>query len=78
MAHLKGIDDILVKVEPLAGIISSWEELLSSDLPEEDYETIRRHERSGRPLGSEDFLDRLETLTSRLLRKKKPGPKKNN
>ena len=77
-AHLRGEDDILVKVNPLLDINRDWSELLLSQSSEEEYETLRRHERSGRPLGSEAFLDRLESLTSRKLKKQKPGPKKNN
>ncbi len=42
------------------------------------YETIRRHERSGPSLGSDDFLVWLEKQTGRLLKRQKPGPKKNN
>ena len=75
-AHLHKEDDILVKAEPLLSIIPDWQELLSSDLTEEEYEMLRRHERTGRPLGSDDFLIKLEHLTSRILRRQKPGPKK--
>ena len=49
-AHLQGEDDILVKVEPLLKIIPDWQKLLSGDLPEEECKTLRRHERTGRPL----------------------------
>jgi hypothetical protein len=49
-----------------------------SDLFEGEYETIRRHERSGCPLGTEDFVARTGKLTARDLKKKKPGPKRNN
>jgi putative transposase len=77
-SHLQGEDDILVKAGPLLKIIPGWQELLSTDLTEEEYKTLRRHERSGRPLGSDDFITRLEKLTSRTLNKQKPGPKKNN
>jgi putative transposase len=77
-AHLQGEDDILVKVGPLLAIISDWRGLLLSDLSAKEYETIRRHERSGRPLGNEAFLARLERLTARVLKKQKPGPKRNN
>lgn len=77
-AHLRGEDDILVKVNPLLDINPGWSELLLSQSSEEESEILRRHERSGRPLGSEAFLDRLESLTSRILKKQKPGPKKNN
>jgi putative transposase len=75
-AHLQGEDDILVKVAPLLSIIPDWRELLASDLSEEEYETLRLHERTGRPLGSDDFVEELEKRTARVLRRQKPGPKK--
>ena len=77
-AHVQEQDDILVKAGPLLGIIDDWQGLLTSDLSEKEYKTLRRHERSGRPLGSDKFLSRLEKLTSRVLKKQKPGPKKKN
>jgi len=77
-AHLCGEDDILVKVNPLLKINPNWDELLFSQSSEEEYDLLRRHERSGRPLGSEVFLDNLENLTSRILKKQKPGPKRDN
>lgn len=40
--------------------------------------SMRRSERTGRPLGSEQFLGRLEALLERPLTKQKPGPKKQN
>jgi REP-associated tyrosine transposase len=76
-AHLQGEDDILVKVKPLLEIVPDWQELLASGLSDEEHEAIRRHERTGRPLGEESFIEHLEQLTSRSLRKKKPGPKRN-
>ncbi|MCK4840054.1 MAG: transposase [Desulfobulbaceae bacterium] len=76
LAHLQGEDDILVKAEPLLAIIPDWHELLSSDLTDEEYQTLRSHERSGRPLGSDDFMASIEKLTSRVLIRQKPGPKK--
>ena len=36
---------------------------------------MKVHFRTGRPLGSELFVDRAEALTDRELKKKKPGPK---
>ncbi|MCP4349177.1 MAG: hypothetical protein GY795_27160 [Desulfobacterales bacterium] len=38
-------------------------------------ERIRKHERTGRPLGDDSFVDRIGSETGRYLRKKKPGPK---
>ena len=75
-AHLQGEDDILVKAAPLLAIVGNWQELLASDLPEQEYERLRRHERSGRPLGDDAFLAKLEEMTTRVLRKQRPGPKK--
>jgi len=46
-AHLDGEDDILVKVEPLLEIVPDWQELLKCDLSEEEYKTLRLHERTG-------------------------------
>jgi putative transposase len=77
-AHLQGEDDILVKVEPLLALVPDWQELLLSDLAPEEYETLRRHERSGRPLGSDNFMAKMENLTGRVLRRQKPGPKSNS
>ena len=38
--------------------------------------TFRRHERTGRPLGSPAFLDGLEILLQRPLRPRRPGRKR--
>jgi len=75
-AHLQGKDDILVKVAPLAERIGSWREFLQTEMDEMEQNTIRQHERTGRPLGSEDFVSQLESITDRVLMKQKPGPKK--
>jgi putative transposase len=42
---------------------------------EVEAESIRMHERTGRPLGNDLFIDRLELEIGKSLRKKKPGPK---
>ncbi len=68
-AHIQEKDDVLVKVRPLLEIIPHWRELLSMGISEDDHKTICRHERIGRPLGGESFIDHLEQLTSHLLRK---------
>ena len=36
---------------------------------------LAQHERTGRPLGSDSFIDKAERLLERDLKKKKPGPK---
>jgi len=68
-AHLQGEDHIRVNVGPPLEIIPNWQELLSNDLSEEEYETLRRHERSGRPLGNNDVMAKVDKLSSRVLRR---------
>jgi putative transposase len=36
---------------------------------------LRKHERTGRPIGDDAFIERLERLLDRLLKAKKPKPK---
>lgn len=74
-AHLKGKDDKLVKVKPMLKIISCWTDFIREPVSEVKAESIRKHERTGRPLSSDYFIERLESETGRSLRKKKTGPK---
>jgi len=37
---------------------------------------VRKHECTGRPLGSMSFVERLESTLGRSLQRQKPGPKK--
>jgi putative transposase len=75
-AHLKGKDDLLVKVSPLLKIAGNWRRLLTSAVSEEDLKLFRQHECTGRVLGDEEFQKRLEKKLGRILRRQKPGPKK--
>jgi putative transposase len=80
-AHLEGKDDKLVKVSPLLGMIHSWSAFMQSSVSDVEMESIRKHERTGRPLGRDHFIDQLESKTGLSLRKKRTGPKgprKNN
>ena len=74
-AHMAGRDDVMVRVSPLLEIVGDWGEFLSQEVAQEDVRLLRSHERTGRPLGSEDFIDRLETASGRVLRRLKPGRK---
>ena len=76
-AHMKGRNDDLVKVQPLLRMVDDWRQFLSGDVSDEEYELLQRHERTGRPLGSKSFIERLENKLSRILTPQKGGrPKK--
>ncbi len=76
-AHLHGEADGLVNAAPLLGLVGNWATFLALSSVEE-LELLHRHERTGRPLGGEPFLDQLEQRLGRRLRPQKPGPKKQN
>ena len=74
-AHLAARDDGIVRVRPLLDRVPDWTAFLRAGLEEESLEAIRSGERTGRPLGTAGFIDKLEGLTKRNLKKGKPGPK---
>ena len=74
---MNGKDDILVKTKPLLEIANKpWEKFLASVTQEQEIELLRKHERTGRPLGGDSFIESLERLLDRDLKPQKPGPKK--
>jgi len=76
-AHIKGKDDVLVKTKPLGEMVrKSWKQFLAIDAQEAEIELLRKHERTGRPLGKNSFIEKVELLLNRRLRPQKPGPKK--
>jgi putative transposase len=74
-AHLAGRGDGLVAVEPMLAMVRDWRRYLSDPDDEQTGQTFRRHGSTGRPLGDESFLARLEATIQRVLRRRKPGPK---
>lgn len=75
-AHVAGRDDILVKVEPLLRRFGYWRSLLATGLSAEAATTLRAHERTGRPLGSPEFVADLERDLGRRLQIQRPGRKR--
>ncbi len=75
-AHVSGSPDSLLSPCPLQKVIKDWSAYLAEGDSEEDLEEIRKHERTGRPLGDKKFIETLERLTSRALLPRKPGRKK--
>ncbi len=74
-AHLAGQDDRLVKTGPLLALVDDWAEFLEAGIEASAAEALRRHERTGRPLGGEPFLATLERRLGRSLAPQKRGPK---
>jgi putative transposase len=76
-AHVGAKHRGLVKTAPLlerAGC--DWRKFLAGGLVPDEAERLRRHERTGRPLGGFGFVERLEKALHRTLRRQKPGPKR--
>lgn len=74
-AHADRLDDILVKVSPLLRMVGDWQAFLREP-DEENAKKIRGHERTGRALGSDSFLESLELSLLRTVKRQKAGRKK--
>jgi putative transposase len=68
-------DSLLSKDCPLIKEITNWSEWLTLDSPIGFHELIRQHTRTGRPLGSNEFIASLESQTGRKLLPQKRGPR---
>ena len=74
-AHVAGRDDDLVKSAPLLGLVPDWKQYVQRECSRTEVERLRRHERTGRPLGAEAFVRKLERLLGRPLLPRKAGRK---
>lgn len=74
-AHLAGADDGLVRAAPLLRRCPDWAALLREKDDPAILEDLRRHARTGRPLGDDAFVARLEKRLGRPLRPGKRGRK---
>jgi len=74
--HITGVDDKLVKVAPLVEMVKDWKGFLLSGINDKEMEELRKHERTGRPLGDERFVKKLERTLQRILHIQKPGRKR--
>ena len=74
--HVGNIEnDILVKDRNLYGLVNDWRIYLSGE-KEDEFNTIRKATKTGRPAGTNDFIIAMEALTGRVLQRAKPGRKK--
>lgn len=76
-AHLAGYDSQgIVNVDAVGDYVSDWRAYLAkAELDESSI--FRQHESTGRPLGSDKFIESAGMILGRNLTKKKPGPKSN-
>jgi putative transposase len=74
-AHLTHRHDELVRTEPLLARCHDWYDYLTQQFPAEQWDALRKHERTGRPLGSDAFVSDLERSTGRCLRPQRRGRK---
>ncbi len=75
-AHLSGRDDELVTVAPVLERYGDFAAFL--DQEDDDaavFRMLRQSETTGRPLGSDQWIEKLEKLTGRKLKPQKRGPK---
>jgi putative transposase len=74
-AHLRGRDDGLTALPPIADRFPRFADLLD-DEPEADlFDRLRAAESIGRPLGNDRFFARIERSTGRDLKPGRRGPK---
>ena len=65
----------MVSVGALLDAVGDWADFLGAEPDATALDSLRLHERTGRPLGSEAFVAGLEAALGRQLRPKKPGRK---
>ncbi len=70
-----GRDDALVRVAPLLRRAPDWRAHLAEELEDEHLAALRRHARTGRPLGAAAWVKRLEKRLDRPLAPRKAGRK---
>jgi putative transposase len=77
-AHLSGKDDRLVKVAPVIERYGDFAAFLNESLEDATgFIALRQSETTGRPLGSEKWIENLEKITGKTLKPQKRGPKRN-
>jgi putative transposase len=76
--HLNGGDDSLTIVSSMLEQVTDWRTFLESSMPESTIDRLRKHSRTGRPLGDSQFIEGLEQRLRRPLSPGRRGRKKVN
>jgi putative transposase len=74
-AHVFKQTDPLIESCIVQDEIKNWTAFLSTAVPECETKVLRQNTLTGRPAGSQDFLEKLEQITGRVLKGIKRGPK---
>ena len=72
-AHVNGENDALANVKPLIDIFGDGAKFLANGNSDIELDELRMHSRTGRPLGEEGFVRRLEKRLGRILAPQKGG-----
>lgn len=76
-SHLRMWEDPLIDLDGSLPIAMDWKSFLEEGEEDSFPEEIHAHEKTGRPLGDDGFIAKLEAITGQRVAKKKPGrPKK--
>ncbi|MDP3981024.1 MAG: transposase [Chlamydiota bacterium] len=73
-AHISKSYDPLLNPCYLTDQIKDWSEYLRTE-DKVNINNIEKCTKTGRPLGSIDFVNKIETMLGRTIKKQKPGPK---
>ena len=77
-AHILGKKDLLISGQENILKIENWSDYLKEKDDPSLIEQIEAHEKTGKPLGSDIFLRKLEEVTGRKILRLPPGRKKGN
>jgi putative transposase len=75
-AHISGHEEGFIDCAVLLGMIGEdWKSVLLQAVDADTVKALRKHERTGRPMGDNGFIEEVEKITGRQLKIRKPGPK---
>ena len=73
-AHL-GVEDGITSTKAARERVGDFSQFIEANFDKESFDAIRSKEQTGRPLGSDDFIKKLEIEFERNLQPQKRGPK---
>jgi len=74
--HMMADNSSFIKDSILRNMIVDWKDFLSETPDDDDVKLLQLHERTGRPLGDNTFIEKLESILKIDLKKKRAGRKK--